>query len=178
MGRAGDLSQGGAGVDEDKIRVRFDGRVRVEVRLGRVTAAERSRVDEIARAFGYQLFSSQALTAAAPGLGVVVLPAGWLLTYERDDGPLARRRNELTIARLRAGGSLLPVVEPPPPPLPPPPPTVVAPQPPRREHFTYPSEPPPPPPSVPSPRPRIPSYPPPPAYPPPPPPPPPAPSDS
>ncbi|MFE4591537.1 hypothetical protein [Streptomyces laurentii] len=165
-------------MDEDTVRVRFDGRAQVEIRLGRATNDDLSRVDEIAYAFGYRLLTRQKLTAAVPGAIPVIVPAGFLLVYERDDGPLARRRNEMTIARLRAGGSLLPVVEPPPPPLPPPPPTAVAPQPPRRERFTYPSEPPPPPSSVPPPRSRIPSCPPPPAYPPPPPPPPSAPSDS
>ncbi|MFE6102644.1 hypothetical protein ACFVQ4_22075 [Streptomyces laurentii] len=157
-------------MDEGKVRVRFDGRAQVEIRLGRVTGDDRSRADEIAHAFGYRFHSSAPIGSP--------FPSGVLVLYERDDGPLARRRNELTIARLRAGGSLLPVVEPPPPPLPPPPPTVLAPPPPRRERFSYPSEPPPPPTSVPPPRPRVPSYPPPPAYPPPPPPPPSAPSDS
>ncbi|WP_372352585.1 hypothetical protein [Streptomyces sp. KL116D] len=97
----------------------FDGRGRVEILPGLVTAAERQRIEETGHAFGYRL-------AAADSLG----RRGVRLLFERDDGPVARRRAELTVARLRAGGPLLPVVDAPPPPPPPPPP--VAPPPPAR----------------------------------------------
>ncbi|MFF2188192.1 hypothetical protein [Streptomyces sp. NPDC058155] len=39
-----------------------------------------------------------------------------LFAFERDDGPQARCRNELTVARLREGGPLLTVGPPEPPP--------------------------------------------------------------
>ncbi|TXS54798.1 hypothetical protein EAO76_44215, partial [Streptomyces sp. sk2.1] len=90
---------------DDEIRAGFDGRARVELRTGHGTAASRLRTDEIAHALGYRLITAE-------NLGQL----GIRLVYERDDGPIARRRAELTIAQLRAGGPLLPAVEPPPPP--------------------------------------------------------------
>ncbi|WP_327419043.1 hypothetical protein [Streptomyces sp. NBC_01233] len=141
---------------DDDIRTRFDGRGRVELLPGQTTAAKQRRIDEIAHAFGYQL-----LTIHNLGL------AGIRLVYERDDAPPARRRNELTIARLRAGGPLLPAIEPPVPPPPGPPPPV-APRVPRQRSSRPPSEPPPPPPAAP-PRPHLPPTPPFPPLPPPPP---------
>ncbi|MEU6985313.1 hypothetical protein ABZ946_18075 [Streptomyces sp. NPDC046324] len=94
-------------VTDDEIRARFDGRGCVELLPGGVSAAKRRRMDEIAHALGYRL-------RAVEELGL----AGVRLVYDRDDGPQARRRSELTIARLREGGQLLPAVEPPPPPPP------------------------------------------------------------
>ncbi|MDK0524358.1 hypothetical protein [Streptomyces sp. ML-6] len=96
---------------DDEIRASFDGRGRVELRIGHVTAARRRRIEEIAHALGYRLVMVE-------NLGQL----GIRLVHERDDGPIARRRAELTIARLRADGPLLPAVEPPPPPPPGPPP--------------------------------------------------------
>ncbi|WP_405844839.1 hypothetical protein [Streptomyces sp. NBC_01518] len=94
-------------MDDDEIRACYDGRGRVELLPGRATAAHRRRAEEIARALGYRLL-------AVENLG----RAGVRLLYERDDGPRARRRAELTIARLRAGGPTASEVEqPPPPPL-------------------------------------------------------------
>ncbi|MFD9030424.1 hypothetical protein ACFVZW_04540 [Streptomyces sp. NPDC059567] len=146
-------------MNDDEIRARFDGRARVELILGDVTASGRSRIDEIAHALGYRLL-------AVHNLGY----ARFRLDYERDEDPRARRRTELTIARLRAGGPLLPAVEPPPPPppaTPPPAPSQARPRQPGRPW----SAPPPPPPRAAPPGPRIP---PPPPFPPPPPPVPPA----
>ncbi|MEU3401593.1 hypothetical protein [Streptomyces filamentosus] len=149
-------------MDDDEVRARFDGGGRVELRPGnRLTTAGRERIEAIAHALGYRLVGVE-------NLGFLY---GVKLVYERDDGPLARRRNELAVARLRAGGPLLLGVEPPAPPLPPPPPPAVPPtgRPPRRGGGGLPSEPPPPPPAARPPGPRVP---PPPAFPPPPPPPP------
>lgn len=145
---------------DDEIRSRFDGRGRVELMPGHLTALERRRIEEIAHALGYRLL-------AVHNLG----RSGVRLVCQRDDGPLARRRNELTIARLRAGGPLLSPVElPPPPPPGPPPPVTPGLQ--RRRPSRPPSEPPPPPP-LPTAAPARPRLPPPPAFPPLPPPPPP-----
>ncbi|MCT4353764.1 hypothetical protein M5362_11560 [Streptomyces sp. Je 1-79] len=142
---------------DDEIRALFDGRSRVELRPGSVTAARRSRIDEIAHALGYR-------PLAVHNLGW----AGVALVYERDEDPQARRRTELSIARLRQGLPLLPAIDPPPPPPPAaPPPAPAPPHPARRER--PPSTPPPPPPAVAPARPRIPPRPP---FPPPPPPPP------
>ncbi|WP_063768236.1 hypothetical protein, partial [Streptomyces xanthophaeus] len=82
---------------DEEIRSRFDGRGRVELLPGRTTAAQQHRTEEIAHALGYRLL-------AVHNLGF----AGMRLDFERDDTPVARRRNELTIARLRAGGPVLP----------------------------------------------------------------------
>ncbi|MFG2116216.1 hypothetical protein ACGFRB_26850 [Streptomyces sp. NPDC048718] len=144
-------------MDENEVRTRFDGRPQVELRLNPIRAADRSRVDGIAHAFGYRFLSARPLYIG-----------GLLLSYERDDGPLARRRNELAIAHLRGGGPA-PASDAPPPP-PPPPPAVAPPPPPRRPPSPYLPGPPPPPSVVAPPRPRIPT---PPDYPPLPPPPPP-----
>ncbi|RPK68636.1 MULTISPECIES: hypothetical protein [unclassified Streptomyces] len=95
---------------DDEIRASFDGRARVKLLPDRATASNRHRIEEIAHALGYQLLATESL-----------VEFGIRLVYERDDAPTARRRAELTIARLRAGGPLLPAVEPPPPPGPPPP---------------------------------------------------------
>lgn len=94
------------------MRSRFDGRGRVELLPVRTTAAQQRRTEEIAHALGYRLL-------AVHNLGFV----GLRLDFERDDTPVARRCNALTIARLRAGGPVLPAVEPPAPPPPAPPPT-------------------------------------------------------
>ena len=95
-------------VKDDEIRARFDGRGRVERMPGHATGPRRQRIEDMARALGYRLLSVENLG----GLGI-------RLVYEHDF-PLARRRNELSLARLRAGGPLLPAVEPPPPRLRPP----------------------------------------------------------
>ncbi|MGW0773597.1 hypothetical protein ACWD01_08035 [Streptomyces sp. NPDC002835] len=141
---------------DDEIRARFDGRSRVELLLGHVSASKRERIEQIAHALGYRLLSMQSQ-----------FPSGLCCVFERDDSPLARRRNELAIARLRAGEPLLGAIEPPPPPPPAPPPPVGSQQRPPRPR--RPAAPPPPPPAVAPARPRVP---PPPAQPPPPPPPP------
>ncbi|MCX4866106.1 hypothetical protein OHU11_23550 [Streptomyces sp. NBC_00257] len=96
---------------DDEIRASFDGRARVKLLPDRATASNRHRIEEIAHALGYRLLATENL-----------VEFGIRLVYERDDAPIARRRAELTIARLRAGGPLLPAVEPPPPPPPGPPP--------------------------------------------------------
>ncbi|MFC9605997.1 hypothetical protein ACFTTN_21335 [Streptomyces niveus] len=119
---------------DDEIRARFDGRGRVElIPEGHVTAAKRRHLENIAHALGYRLLDNQ-----NTGLG------RGLFLFERDDGPQARRRNELTVARLREGGPLLPVgpPEPPPPPPPGPPP---APSQPRPRRYGRPASGPPPP---------------------------------
>ncbi|WP_329117942.1 hypothetical protein [Streptomyces sp. NBC_01353] len=149
-------------MNDDEIRARFDGRARVELILGDVTASRRSRIEEIAHALGYRLLAVHNL-----GYGRV------RLDHERDEDPRARRRAELTTARLRAGGPLLPAVEPPPPPppaMPPPAPSASSQARSRQPGRPW-SAPPPPPPVAAPPGPRIP---PPPPFPPPPPPVPPA----
>ncbi|MDF6022598.1 hypothetical protein [Streptomyces sp. JH34] len=135
-------------MEDDEIRARFDGRSRVDLLPGHVTAQRQRRIEEMGHALGYRLLDTQ-------GLG----PRGVRLVYERDDGPLARRRAELTVARLRAGGPLLPVMEPPAPPPPGPPPPAPAPRPPRQPSRP-PSGPPPPPHTVAPARPRLPPRPP------------------
>ncbi|MFC9497529.1 hypothetical protein [Streptomyces sp. NPDC056982] len=92
---------------DDEVRARFDGRGRVELIPGLSTAAKLGRIEDIAHALGYQRLAIENLGRA-----------GTRLVYERDDGPQARRRAELTIARLSEGGPLLPAIEPPPPPPP------------------------------------------------------------
>lgn len=137
------------------MRACFDGHGRVELLPGRATASQQRRADEIAHALGYRRLAAQNLGR----LGV-------RLVYERDDGPQARRRAELTIARLRAGGPMASVVEPPPPPPPAPPPPPQSQLRPRQTGRSPSALPPPPPPLTASPaRPRVP---PPPAFPPPP----------
>ncbi|MGW4996399.1 hypothetical protein ACWEP8_01940 [Streptomyces hydrogenans] len=150
-------------MDDDEVRRRFDGAVRVELMFRRgYTTARRQRVEAIGHALGYRPLLSE--------------NTGWRglrLVFARDEAPDARRRRELTIARLRTGGPVLPPLEtlPPPPPLPPPP---AAPQtrttgPRTSGPPTAPPPPPPPPPALPPNRPRIPPKP---SVPPPPPPPP------
>ncbi|WP_385621163.1 hypothetical protein PXH67_21110 [Streptomyces sp. P8-A8] len=142
---------------DDEIRASFDGRARVKLLPDRATASNRHRIEEIAHALGYQLLATESL-----------VEFGIRLVYERDDAPTARRRAELTIARLRAGGPLLPAVEPPPPPGPPPPaPSQHRPRQPSRPRWGAPPPPPPPATGVAPARPR---FPPPPPGPPPPPP--------
>ncbi|WP_406275152.1 hypothetical protein OHT93_29365 [Streptomyces sp. NBC_00191] len=133
---------------DDEIRARFDGRGRVELLPGNATASKRRRIEEIAHALGYR-------PLAVHNLGL----AGIRLDYERDDTPQARRRSELTIARLRAGGPLLPAIEPPPPPPPTPPPPAPSQLRPRQPSRP-PSAPPPPPPAAAPARPRLPPPPP------------------
>ncbi|MFJ8584734.1 hypothetical protein ACIRD2_08750 [Streptomyces sp. NPDC093595] len=148
---------------DEEIRTRFDGRGRVELLPGNLPYTGQRRIEEIAHALGYRLTAADRL-----------YPVGVRLVYDRDDTPQARRRAELSIARLRAGRPLLPATEPPVPPPPPPPPPAPAQLQPRRPSRP-PSEPPPPPP-LPAPGPARPRVPPPPSYPPPPPPPPAAPA--
>ncbi|GHI07090.1 hypothetical protein AQI88_21830 [Streptomyces cellostaticus] len=151
-------------MDADEIRSRFDGRGQVELRLG---TGKRALAEEIAHALGYELVSVE----HKGGRNVEIFSVEYRtarslgLIFRRDDDPRARRRAELTIERLRAGGPVLAdgqsAPPPPPPPAPAPPLTPRPPQPrPRRS-----LEPQPPPPVGP-PRPRIPPRP---HYPPPPP---------
>ncbi|MFF4699903.1 hypothetical protein [Streptomyces chattanoogensis] len=121
---------------DDEIRARFDGRARVELLPGHATDSKRRRIEEIAHALGYQLLAAENL---GPYRGV-------RLIYERDEAPQARRRAELTIARLRAGGPLLPAMEPPAPPPPSPPPPAPSQLRPRQpSHHRWGTPPPPPP---------------------------------
>ncbi|MFE1268208.1 hypothetical protein [Streptomyces sp. NPDC058758] len=149
-------------MDDDEMRRRFDGGSRVALTFTRrYTAATGQRAEAIGHALGYRLLA--------------VENGGWYsvrLVFARDEAPDARRRRELTVARLRADGPLLPPLEtpPPPPPLPPPPAAPPA-RATRPRTGGLPPSPPPPPPARP-PRPRIPPRP---AVPPPPPPAPPAP---
>ncbi|MFE3148337.1 hypothetical protein ACFXJ6_16990 [Streptomyces sp. NPDC059218] len=144
---------------DDEIRASFDGRARVKLLPDRATASNRHRIEEIAHALGYRLLATENL-----------VEFGIRLVYERDDAPIARRRAELTIARLRAGGPLLPVVEPPPPPPPGPPPPAPSQDRPRQPGRPRWGAPPPPPPPVTGVAPARPRFPPPPPGPPPPPP--------
>ncbi|MFE3638002.1 hypothetical protein [Streptomyces sp. NPDC059168] len=148
----------------DEIRSRFDGQGQVEISGG---ASLRARAEPIAHALGYELIRAE--RTRGPGL-VFGLPAPVTvrLVFRRDDDPRARRRAELTVERLRAGGPVLADGEPlppPPPPPGPPPPLVHRPAAPRPGRSLEPRPPGP----VGPPRPRIPPRP---AYPPPPPPPP------
>jgi hypothetical protein len=127
-------------VKDDEVRARFDGRGRVELIPGLSTAAKLGRIEEIAHALGYQRLSIENLGRA-----------GVRLVYGRDDGPQARRRAELTIARLREGGPLLPAIEPPPPPPPSAPPPAPSQAAPPRQRSRPLSAPPPPPPLFPPP---------------------------
>ncbi|WP_208604893.1 hypothetical protein, partial [Streptomyces mutomycini] len=97
---------------DDEIRSRFDSRGRVELVPGHASPRRQRQIEDIGRALGYRLLTVEKLGRA-----------GVRLVFERDDGPLARRRTELAVARLRAGGPLLPAMDPPPPPPPGPPPT-------------------------------------------------------
>jgi hypothetical protein len=65
---------------DDEIRARFDGRSRVELLLGPVSASKRERIERIAHALGYRLLSMQNQ-----------FPRGLWCVFERDDSPLARR---------------------------------------------------------------------------------------
>lgn len=147
-------------MEDDGIRAHFDGRARVELPYGRLTAAQVRRAEEIAYTLGYR-------PSGIHRLG----PLGNRHVFERDDAPDACRRRELTIAALRAGVSLPPGFEAPAPPPPGPPPPIPAPA--RtgpRQPRRLPAEPPPPPGTVGA-RPRTPPPPPYPPYPAPPPPP-------
>nr|WP_240981694.1 MULTISPECIES: hypothetical protein [unclassified Streptomyces] len=128
--------------------------------------AGRQRIEAIAHALGYGLVETK-------GNGFY----GVLLVFGRVEAPDARRRREMTLARLRAGGPVLPpLAEPVPPPPPPPPPANPPSRTPRPRTGGLPSAPPPPPAAPPRRGPRIPprpAVPPPPSPPPPPPPPPP-----
>ncbi|MFC9282734.1 hypothetical protein [Streptomyces collinus] len=147
-------------MDADAIRSRFDGRGQVEIRF---TGGQPALVEAIARALGYELVSVEQRGGRPIDLGAIDLRTArsYRLVFRRDDDPRARRRAELTIERLRAGGPVLTddeLVPPPPPPSPSPPFVPRPPQPrPRRS-----LEPQPPPPVGPS-RPRVPPRP---AYPP------------
>ncbi|WP_258573807.1 hypothetical protein [Streptomyces sp. KM273126] len=108
---------------DEEVVARFDGRGRVELLLGRLENVFQRNVEEIAHAFGYRLLSTE-----------IVGRARIRYLYERDDASPARRRAELTIARLHTGGPVLPALESPPspPPSPPPPlPPATQPPPPR-----------------------------------------------
>jgi hypothetical protein len=52
-------------VTDDEIRARFDGRSRVELLLGPVSASQRDRVEQIAHALGYRLLSMHPLRAGS-----------------------------------------------------------------------------------------------------------------
>ncbi|OIJ92664.1 hypothetical protein [Streptomyces colonosanans] len=95
----------------EEIVALFDGRGRIELLLGTLENLFTRNVEGIAHALGYRLLSTE-----------VIGRTRIRYCFERDDAPLARRRAELTIARLRAGGPVLPACEPPPPPPPSPPP--------------------------------------------------------
>ncbi|MDX2594289.1 hypothetical protein PV343_18855 [Streptomyces sp. WI03-4A] len=154
-------------MDADAIRSRFDGRGQVELQVG---GGQRAPAEAIARALGYELVSVEQRGGRPINLGAIDLRTArsYRLVFRRDDDPRARRRAELTIERLRAGGPVLTddeLLPPPPPPSPPPPFVPRPPQPRPRRSW----EPQPPPPVGPS-RPRIPprpAYPPAPAPPPP-----------
>ncbi|MGY3846930.1 hypothetical protein ACWV2X_17010 [Streptomyces hydrogenans] len=95
-------------MDDDEMRRRFDGAARVQLMFRRgYTPASKQRAEAIGHALGYR--------------PVIAESAGWRgirLTFARDEAPDARRRRELTIARLRSGGPVLPPMETPPPPAP------------------------------------------------------------
>lgn len=150
---------GGKGqVEDSAVRAYFDGRARVELPPGGLTAAQGRRADEIAYTLGYRLLDVQRL----PGLRSQRV-------YERDDAPDACGRREVTIAGMRAGVHLPPGIAVPPPPPPGPPPPAPAPAQRRpRQPSRSPAEPPPPPGTVAT-GPRTPPPPPYPPYPPPPP---------
>ncbi|MFF6807841.1 hypothetical protein [Streptomyces sp. NPDC012616] len=118
--------------DEEIIR-HFDGRGRFEF-LTR--ASQKARIEKITHALGYRLLAADNLRRGRVRLH-----------FLRDDSPLARRRAEQTIARLRAGGPVLPEsAEVPPPPPPPPIPSAAPPAPGAPSRPPYPPMPPPPPP--------------------------------
>ncbi|MFF5025865.1 hypothetical protein ACFY2J_16830 [Streptomyces collinus] len=122
----------------------------------------------IAYVLGYELISAEQSRGPGLVLGLPQPAATVRLVFRRDDDPRARRRAELTIARLRAGGPVLTddELDPPPPPPSDPPPFVPRPPRPRPRRSLEPRPPPP----VGAPRPRIPprpAYPPAPAPPPP-----------
>ncbi|AGS70071.1 hypothetical protein [Streptomyces collinus] len=117
-------------MDADTIRSRFDGRGHVELQVG---AGQRAPAEAIGHALGYELVSVEQRGGSPIDLGAIDLRTarGYRLVFRRDDDPRARRRAELTIARLRAGGPVLTddELDPPPPPPSDPPPFV--PRPPR-----------------------------------------------
>lgn len=146
-------------MDADAMRPRFDGRGQVELQVG---GGQRAPAEAIARALGHELVSV-GQRGRPIDLGAIDLRTarGYRLVFRRDDDPRARRRAELTIARLRAGGPVLPddELDPPPPPPSDPPPFVPRPPQPRPRRSLEPRPPPP----VGAPRPRTPPRP---AYPP------------
>ncbi|MEU8692149.1 hypothetical protein [Streptomyces sp. NPDC048665] len=150
-------------MDTDAIRSRFDGRGQVELRLG---AEGTALAGQIAYALGYELVSAERQGGTAAGaLGAPYRTAvTFVLHFRRDDDPRARRRAELTVERLRAGGPVLPdgALDPPAPPPPAPaPPLVPRPPEPRPRRSLEPQPPPPAPTSPPGPRiPLRPAYPP------------------
>jgi hypothetical protein len=97
-------------VTDDEIRARPDGRARVDSPAGHLPPVRKRRIEAIAHALGYRL-------VATHNLGL----AGIRVDCARDEAPDARHRAGTTIARLRAGGSLLPGTDAPPPPPPGPP---------------------------------------------------------
>ncbi|KOV62692.1 hypothetical protein [Streptomyces sp. MMG1121] len=155
-------------MDADAIRSRFDGRGQVALRLD---AGSRALAGQIAHALGYEPTSVEHHGGATVEAFGVRSRRGvrYVLHFRRDDDPRARRRAELTVERLRAGGPLLPdgALEPPAPPPPAPAPPLV-PRPPRPRPRRSPEPQPPPPAPTGPPGPRIPPRP---AYPPAPPPP-------
>ncbi|GGY81172.1 hypothetical protein GCM10010363_72480 [Streptomyces omiyaensis] len=167
-------------MDDDGIRARFDDSVRVELLLDAraVPASRKERIRSIAHALGYELLTVETTGFAFGAVGDVFGTTGTAavrFVFGRVEAPDARRRRERTLARLRAGGPVLPPLgeAPPPPPQPPPPARPPA-RGPRPRASVLPPGPPPPPP-VAGPRERGPRVPPMPLGPPPPPPPPPLP---
>jgi hypothetical protein len=99
-------------VKSEEIVALFDGRGRIELTPNFLQDAMSRNIEGIGHALGYRLLSTE-VTDSRTRIRY---------RFERDDTPRARRRAELTIARLRAGGPVLPAWEPPPPPPPSPPP--------------------------------------------------------
>ncbi|MFG3193505.1 hypothetical protein [Streptomyces omiyaensis] len=115
-------------MDDDGIRARFDDSVRVELLLDAraVPASRKERIRSIAHALGYELLTVETTGFAFGAVGDVFGTTGTAavrFVFGRVEAPDARRRRERTLARLRAGGPVLPSLgeAPPPPPQPPPP---------------------------------------------------------
>ncbi|MEU4033167.1 hypothetical protein [Streptomyces collinus] len=139
-------------MDDDAIRSRFDGRGLVELRGG---VSLKEQAVRVAYVLGYELISAEQSRGPGLVLGLPQPAATVRLVFRRDDDPRARRRAELTIERLRAGGPLFggdEALPPPPHPPAPAPPFVPRPPQPRPRRSLEPQPPPP----VGPPRPRIP----------------------
>ncbi|MEV6202686.1 hypothetical protein AB0M64_22305 [Streptomyces sp. NPDC051771] len=111
---AGIVAGGRSTVDEDEMRLRFDDSSVVELTFPKdqLPPGRRQRIQDIAHALGYGLAETR-----EEG------PFDLRLVFRRVESPAARSRREATIARLRAGGTVLPppAAPVPPPPFPPPP---------------------------------------------------------